>query len=171
MKLYDCQVPSCRNKAAIRSKIKTGEFAGSLACTYCKSKFDGGIKKQTAKNKKKRKEERSGLPEFFEKAIEDLCERPICENCGSRINAGFFPASNIAHILSKRRYKSVMDHPDNYVLLCSGKDDANGCHEKFDNDIEGRVNMPVFTIAKKKFEKFSPFCLEKGAERTIFEEN
>ena len=64
-----------------------------------------------------------------------------------------------------------MAHPNNKVFLCTEKDGDNKCHERFDNRINSRPEMPVFDVAKKKFETFSDQCLEKGKERTIFEEN
>ena len=171
-KLYDCQIPGCDRKVQIRSKIKSGEHKGKYACGICKQSADGRkIKQRTEKTVLKRKEERKGLPEFFETAIGELRERPVCENCGAKIKFWIHPVNNIAHILSKRRYKSVMTEPLNYIFLCSAKDEANDCHEKFDNRINSRPDMPVFSLAKEKFEKFSHKCLEKGKERSIFEEN
>jgi hypothetical protein len=172
MPLYECQVPDCNNKVSIRSKIKKGELKGLMACGHCKKKFDGsGIKKTTEKTKDKRKLERSGLPLFFDTAIKSMSSKPLCENCGAKIKFWLSPTHNIAHILSKRRYKSVMCEPENYVILCSDKDQANNCHERFDNKVSERVEMPVFDRAKKKYLKFSDKCLENGQERIIFDEN
>lgn len=171
MPLYDCQIPGCDNKVSIRSKVKSGEYRGLMACGYCKKKFDGGgIKKSTAKGSQKRKEERKRLPDFFNNAIEELKSKPICQNCGCTIKYWLNPTHNVAHILSKRRYKSVMDELYNYVLLCTEKDGDNMCHEKFDNKVAERVNMNVFQLALNKYKKFSDKCLENGQERIIFDE-
>lgn len=171
-KLYPCQLPDCENKATIRSKIKNGQHKGKLACGYCKQKNDGtGIKQVTAKTKAKRKEERKGLPEFFGSAIEELKNKPVCQNCGGRIKWWLHPVNNIAHILAKRNHKSVMDHKDNYLFLCSSKDELNACHERFDDNIYDRVSMPVFSLAKNKFESFKHLVLEVSNESRIFEEN
>ena len=171
-KLYPCQLPDCENKATIRSKIKNGQFKGKLACGYCKSKHDGsGIKKVTEKRKAIRKEVRKGLPEFFSSAIEELRLDPICQNCGGKIKWWLHPVNNIAHILAKRNHLSVMDHKDNFVLLCASKDELKACHEKFDSRIKDRPEMPVFELARNKYLSFSENVLENSNERTIFEEN
>jgi len=171
-KLYPCQLPECSNKATIRSRIKSGQFKGKLACGYCKRKYDGSsIKPITEKRKEKRREERKGLPGFFEYAIGKLKSKPICQNCGDKIKWWSHPVNNIAHILPKRKHKSVMADKENYVLLCSSKDGGNCCHEKFDNDIYGRVDMPVFDIAKLKYLKFKGKVLEESNEKRIFDEN
>lgn len=170
MPLYDCQIPGCDNSVTIRSKVKSGEFKGLLACGYCKRRHDGsGIKKSTEKSKEKRKAERSGLPLFFDNAIKDMTSRPICENCGARIKFWVTPTHNVAHILSKSRYKSVMSDPQNYVILCADKDQADNCHERFDNKVNERVNMRVFNTARNKYLSFSDKCLENGIEKIIFD--
>ena len=171
-KLYDCQIPGCDRKVQIRSKIKSGEFKGKYACGICKQKIDGkNIKQKTKKTTLKRKKEREGLPEFFESAICELRTKPYCENCGAKIKFWIHPVNNIAHILSKRKYKSVMAEPLNRIFLCSDKDGANNCHERFDNNVSDRPQMSVFQIALDKYKKFSHKCLENGIERSIFEEN
>lgn len=105
-------------------------------------------------------------------AIEQLKLNPYCQNCGVKINVSIHPTNNIAHILSKMRYKSVSTHSSNYVFLCSGKDNlGNSCHEKFDNYISDRPNMPVFKIVLEKYKTFSEEVLEYGKEKSIFEEN
>lgn len=94
-----------------------------------------------------------------------------CDNCGCRINVGYLPSWNIAHILSKRHYKSVAEHKENTLTLCSSKDiGSKHCHEKFDSSIEDRVNMPVFKIAMLKFAKFRDECVERGKEFSIFDD-
>ena len=171
-KLYPCQLPECQNSAAIRSRIKSGVYKGKLACGYCKQKHDGrSIKQITDKTKARRKEERKGLPKFFENAIEKLKKSPVCQNCGGRILWWKHPVNNIAHILAKRNHKSVMDHEDNFVILCASKDGMNACHEAFDSRILNRPGMKVFPIAKKKYESFKSEVLENSNERRIFEEN
>jgi hypothetical protein len=171
-KLYPCQIPGCSNKAAIRSRIKSGLYKGKKACGYCKQKYDGkSIKPITEKRKKKRKEERKGLPEFFSYAIEKLKLSPVCQNCGGKIRWWSHPVNNIAHILAKRNHKSVMDNKNNFVILCASKDEGECCHEKFDNRINDRPNMPVFEITKKKYLSFKDQVLEKSNEKRIFDEN
>jgi hypothetical protein len=178
-KLYPCQIPGCTKEAVIRSRIKQGKYTGLKACPLCKQMHDGKpkafspIKKRTKKASKKRKEERSCLTGFFEDSIEQLKKKPVCENCGCKIKWWLHPVNNVAHILKKSTYKSVMCHPLNRVFLCDSKDreDGKSCHSDFDNRIFERETMPVFITALSRFEKFYEECLENGKEKTIFEEN
>jgi hypothetical protein len=163
----------------IRSTIKSGEHKGKKACPGCKHKLEGEnkprkkIKPFTQKSRDRRKEERAGLPEFFENAIQALIMNPKCANCGCRINISYEPVRNIAHILPKSKYKSVMDHPLNWIPLCTSKDQDIGvdCHYRFDNRIMDIPKMPCFTLAKYRFEKFKGEVTERGKIFTIFEEN
>ena len=170
-KLYPCQIPGCTKSATIRSTIKTGEHKGKKACGYCKQKYDGrSIKHSSEKAKTKRKEDRKGLPSFFSKATQEVKANPICQNCGCKIRWWSHPVNNVAHLLSKSRYKSVMSNENNYVILCSEKDLGNGCHELFDTKISERPNMKVFPVALEKYKKFREEVLENGKEKIIFEE-
>lgn len=179
VKLYDCQIPGCDNKVPIRSTIKSGDYKGKKACPGCKQMIEGKntprkkIKPFTEKNREKRKAERSGLPEFFEAGIQGLIKNPRCINCGCLINVSYEPIRNVAHILPKSKYKSVMSHPLNCIYLCSFKDNSNGkdCHFDFDNRILDIPKMPCFAEAKEKFEKFKDEVVERGKIFTIFEEN
>ncbi len=169
-KNYPCEVPECGRSVVIRSTIRSGKFKGLKACPSCKSRYDKTVK-VVRKSHDKRREQRSGLPVFFETAIEELRRKPFCENCGEHINAWIHPQNNVAHILSKRNYKSVMDNDLNRVFLCSSKDSENCCHEKFDNHLQDRPSMPVFEIAMIKYRLFKDDIIEMGKERMIFENN
>lgn len=178
-RMYKCEIPGCDREVAVRSTIKSGEHEGKKACTICKNTIDKKttsrtpLKRFKPKTKEKRKAERVGLPKFFDDAIEELKRNPVCVNCGCKINANYNPHWNIAHILPKSKYKSVMTHPENFIILCSSKDQENGidCHTRFDNNIMDIPSMPCFPMAKEKFEKFKPDCLERGKIFTIFEQN
>lgn len=163
----------CGKEVNIRSTLKVGDNKGKKVCPYCVSK--NTVKKSTDQNKRaksKRAAEREGLPEFFDSSISELKENPFCQNCGCKINTNYNPSWNIAHILSKRTYKSVSSNTHNKLFLCSSKDlGGNSCHEKFDSGLEVRKTMPVFDLALQKFVKFKDECLERGKEYTIFEEN
>lgn len=171
-----CQL--CGKEVSIRSTIKEGEFKGKKACPFCASKhkeqkpYKFTAKKRTEKTSAMRSEERKDFPRFFVESIEELQRNPVCQNCGCRINASYNASWNIAHILSKRTYKSVSTHEENRLFLCSSKDESgNFCHEKFDSGLEERKSMPVFSLALQKFVKFKDECLERGKEYSIFEEN
>ena len=176
---YNCEIDGCSRSVDIRSTIKTGEHKGKKACPVCKHVIEGIVKPRkklkpfTQKNINKRKTERADLPIFFKAAIDELKESPICQNCGAMINASYVPIRNIAHILPKSIYKSVMTHPDNKIFLCSSKDHDSGidCHYRFDNSIMDIPNMPCFKYAKKKFERFKDEIVERGIIFRIFEEN
>ena len=168
----------CGKEVPMRSTIKTGENKGKRACPYCASKtlekkvYKFKAKKRTEKTAAKRSEERKDFPKFFEESISELQSDPFCQNCGCKINSNYNPSWNIAHILSKRTYKSVSTHKDNKLFLCSSKDiGGNNCHDKFDSGLEVRKSMPVFELALQKFVKFKDECLERGKEFYIFEEN
>lgn len=164
-KLYDCDI--CGKSVPIRSVIKGGEYLGKKACTYCKKKYDKPVKRNTVA----KREGRECLQGFFSEAIKKLLDKPVCQNCGCDIKAYLHPQNNIAHILNKSKYKSVMCHPDNYVFLCDSKDNEDGssCHGEFDSRLSGRPNMPVYNLCVEKFNQFSHLCEERGNERSIFE--
>jgi len=178
-KVYTCEIPDCGRSVQIRSTIKSGEYKGKKCCGACKQKIEGKvkprtkIKKFTQKGMDKRKEERKGLPEFFTDAIEELKRKPFCQNCGCKINVSLHPVNNIAHLLSKRHYKSVMINPYNRVFLCDNKDhsiDSNrSCHKLFDERINDRSEMEVFTVALILYAMFKDDVVEQGKEREIFE--
>jgi 5-methylcytosine-specific restriction endonuclease McrA len=178
-RLYKCEIPECEIEVSIRSTIKTGEHKGKKTCPGCKHKVEGkkvvrkGLKPFTTKTREKRKAERARLPMFFENAIIDLEEKPTCQNCGHKINTRYEPVRNIAHILPKSRYKSVMAHPQNFIFLCSSKDrdDGKDCHNRFDSRILDIPKMACFKEAKRKFEYFKDEVVERGKIFTIFEEN
>jgi hypothetical protein len=177
--MYDCQIPGCNNRVPIRSTIKSGEHKGKKSCPGCKHKIEGvskpkkPLKPFNSKTREKRKAERTGLPEFFERAIEELKKDPRCTNCGCAINVSYKPVRNVAHILPKAKYKSVMANPFNWITLCSSKDHdgKTGCHFRFDNRIIDIPEMPCFRLAKSRFEKFKGEVTERGKIFTIFEEN
>lgn len=137
-------------------------------CEQCSKKTTPKIKTATPKAIEKRKEDRKDFRDFFSKAIEELERNPFCQNCGGKIKTFLHPVNNIAHILNKSKYKSVSTHPENYIFLCSSKDEISSCHEVFDNKMSERKNMECFTLAYRKFKKFENQVLERGAEFDIF---
>lgn len=171
-KLYLCEIPNCGRKVPIRSTIKKNEeFLGKKCCSACKAKLEGvskprvPLKSFNPKTREARKILRQGLPEFFEKSIAEMKLKPWCEDCGCRINTEMFPANNIAHILPKRIYKSVMTEANNRLFLCTEKDESGlNCHWHFDNRIEARVNKPIFSIAVERFNTFESKITERGKE-------
>lgn len=165
-KLYDCELPDCNNKSVIRSTIKEGEFKGMKACPSCKLRKDSKPKYTVKRKVNVGAEDRQV---FFKSAIKQVMKHPFCENCGCKLTNIFF-VNNVAHILSKRTYKSVENDPDIFVTLCSGKD-VNGscCHEKFDGALSDRESMPVFKVALKQYTLIRDKVLENGKEKEQYE--
>lgn len=163
-----CEI--CTRPTPIRSTLKSGEYKGKKVCGGCKNIHNVSKKyPKPTKVKEKRKASREGLPEFFATAIEELRLSPFCQNCGGRINISYEPVRNIAHILPKQRYKSVMTEPLNRLFLCAGKDGAGAsCHERFDSAPSEMVEMPCFPLAVEKFKKFQEKVVERGKLFFIF---
>lgn len=178
-KLYKCEIPGCDSQVPIRSTIKSGKHKGKKACTGCKHRIEGNHKPRSPlkafnpKTKEKRKAERVGLPKFFEDGIELLKRSPWCMECGIKINVNYEPITNIAHILPKATYKSVMAHPLNKIFLCSHKDNPDGrsCHYNFDNNILEIPNMRCYNEVKARFELFKHEVVERGRHYSIIDEN
>lgn len=175
-----CQVPGCGRQVSVRSTIKTeGPLKGKKCCPSCKNLHDKKVKSVpvkrtiqpiTEKTRARRKTERSGLPEFFHAQIQELKVRPVCDNCKKPIKHFLHPVNNIAHILSKRKYKSVMLNRNNVLFLCADKDETgNDCHHRFDNQIMQRNEMPVFELALKKVSAMMTQIEESGKELEIFQ--
>lgn len=171
-KFYKCELPNCDREVNIRSSIKSGEFKGLKACGYCKNKFDKKVKPMiVSKSITERKQSRECLTSFFRRAIVKLKSKPICENCGVKINTNFATFNNIAHILPKRKYKSIMCNDNNYLILCDSKDNSNGhsCHTKFDSGFSNAMKMDVFKIAIERFNLFKDEVEEMGNDFIIFD--
>lgn len=107
----------------------------------------------------KSKRERAGLPAFFQKHVEKVT---VCENCGMEIK---YPGpKNVAHILPKSKFKSVMTEDSNVMYLCSGLDrqDGEGCHDIYDGGWNRAMLMDVWKIAVKRFKEFEHKVKEKS---------
>ena len=176
-------MPGCDNQVAIRSQIKSGEFKGLKVCPFCKVKHEDkkevvkktpakkALKKKISKSALKRKEERKDLPLFFSEAISEMQSHPFCDNCGVRLSP-IHSINNVAHILSKRKYKSVMSNKNNRVFLCTEKDHPQfnkSCHSEFDNKVLNRPNMKVFGKALENYKLMRDDVEEVGTEKLIFE--
>jgi hypothetical protein len=168
--MLNCEL--CGRSTPIRSRLKSGEFSGKKVCQYCRAKNTPkkAIKAKIFKRKVFKKREVS-YSDFFDKAIKEMQQNPFCENCGGRININYLPHHNVAHILPKQRFKSVATHDSNKMFLCAGKDGLKSCHEQFDSGYSTMMEMPVFEIAKKRFEIFKDEITEKGKLFHIFTDN
>lgn len=170
VKWYNCQIGTCFRAVGIRSTIKNGEHKGKKVCPSCKAKFDSPAKKKS-KVVEARKEQRKPLADYYSYGIKKLSENPHCQNCGRKIIVGLHPINNVAHILSKQKYKSVMANPYNMLFLCDSKDNPDGrsCHTEFDSKVKARPEMPVFNTAILVYSSFKDDVKEWGVEREIME--
>ena len=104
--------------------------------------------KRTQKSIDKRKEERACLPEFFKRHINIIkTQNKHCEECGLKLKGC---VSEVAHILPKQKYKSIMCNDLNVLYLC-GMYSNSQCHSNFDNFPQEKVKkmlciQKVYTI-------------------------
>lgn len=96
------------------------------------------------KGLEKRKAERACLPEFFKKHI-GIARGKHCEECGTKLIGD---VSEVAHILDKSRFKSIMCLDKNVAYLCSWKS-SNNCHSLFDGSVEQLKQMTIFKEKRK----------------------
>lgn len=146
--MYACEI--CSRRVAIRTRIKEGEYANYKACPLC-------VKKHRPRDKSK--------GEFFEREIQKVSGGCACQNCGLVIRRP--TAFNIAHILPKRKYKSVSTSPFGILHLCTTTDRTDGeqgCHQKFDSHSAARQSMLAFKIAKAKLLLIKEQIEERGSE-------
>lgn len=100
------------------------------------------LKKYNKKTIEKRKLEREGFAEFYQKHISIIKDKNLhCEGCGERLIGD---VSEVAHILPKNFFKSICTEDKNIVYLCSWKS-SNNCHGTFDNSKNEKVQeMGIF---------------------------
>lgn len=113
------------------------------------------MKKYSKKALEKRKEERSGLSEFFERHIE-IAKSKCCANCGEKLKGD---VSEIAHRLPKSTFKSIMCDDQNVVYL-GGRFSNCGCHNLYDGSNEQLQSLSIFSAEKGVIKKL----LEKVTE-------
>lgn len=105
------------------------------------------LKKYSKKGLEKRKLERECLPEFFQKHMK-LAKGAFCQECGSRLTGN---VSEIAHILPKSYFKSIMCNDLNVIYLC-GMYSENQCHSKYDNSAKEKIKeMKIYNKAVEVF--------------------
>ena len=105
--------------------------------------------------------------EFFSKHVPEV---KVCENCGFRIDSP--GPKNVAHILPKEKFKSVMFEDDAVVYLCSSLDrsDVKGCHDTYDHSWEKAKEMPIWEEVKRKFKLFEDKITERSFILTHFKD-
>jgi len=113
------------------------------------------MKRYSKKALEKRKQERSGLSEFFEKHIE-IAKSKYCANCGEKLKGD---VSEIAHRLPKSSFKSIMCDDQNVVYL-GGRFSNCGCHSLYDGSNEQLQSLSIFLAEKEVIKEL----LEKVTE-------
>lgn len=119
------------------------------------------MKRYSKKGLEKRKQERACLPEFFQRHIE-IAKTKRCEECGTKLLGD---VSEVAHILDKSRFKSIMCLDENVSYLCSWKS-KNNCHSLFDGSSEQLQNMKIFAEKRLKIEKLLETVTEEYNYKT-----
>jgi hypothetical protein len=105
----------------------------------------------------KRKEERACLPEFFQRHIE-IAKGKYCEECGAKLKGN---VSEIAHVLPKQYFKSIMCSDINVLYLC-GMHSEKQCHSNFDNWSNERVKeMKIYPKVQEIFAQIKEEITEK----------
>lgn len=115
------------------------------------------IKKYSKKGLEKRKQERECLLEFFQKHIE-IARGKCCEECGNKLKGS---VTEIAHVLPKNYFKSVMCSDLNVLYLC-GLYSENSCHNNFDNFPQEKVKqMKIYPKVQDIFKQLEEEITEK----------
>lgn len=115
------------------------------------------MKRYSKKALEKRKEERQGFPEFFQKHIE-IAKTKYCEECGDKLRGN---VSEIAHCLPKGYFKSVSINDKNVLYLC-GLYSKNNCHFNYDNfPVEKIKDMNIYPKVQKIFKELEDSITEK----------
>jgi len=98
----------------------------------------------------KRKEERKCLPEFFERHLRVVLDtKSRCAECNDLLKGN---VSEIAHVMPKGYFKSIMCNDLNVIYLC-GMYSENQCHSKFDNSaVEVVKTMKIYKIIRQRFQ-------------------
>lgn len=113
--------------------------------------------KYSKKGLEKRKEERACLPEFFQRHIE-IAKGKCCEECGSKLKGN---VSEIAHVLPKQYFKSIMCSDLNVLYLC-GMYSSEQCHYNFDNYPQEKVKqMKIYPKVQEVFKQLEEDITEK----------
>lgn len=115
------------------------------------------MKKYSKKGLEKRKLERECLLEFFKKHIE-IAKTKCCEECGAKLRGN---ASEVAHVLPKQYFKSIMCSDLNVLYLCGMYSD-NQCHSNFDNFPQEKVKeMKIYPKVQEIFKQLEEEIIEK----------
>lgn len=116
--------------------------------------------KYSKKGWEKRKKDREGYKEFFEKCVEKIkTEKLCCSECGAKLQGH---VSEVAHVLPKSYFKSVATNDLNWLPMCGQWGIETQCHYKFDNlPIEKYKKLIVYSEVIRIFAELEPLIEEK----------
>lgn len=116
------------------------------------------MRKYSKKSRERRKEERKDLPEFYQKHIQYIKENNIhCQECSIKLKGD---VSEVAHVLPKSLFKSVMTNDNNVLYLCGQW--QNNCHGNLDNSSNDKIKeMFIYPLVEEKFLKLENTVTEK----------
>jgi hypothetical protein len=114
------------------------------------------IKKYNKITLDKRKDERACLPDFFKRHIE-IAKTKCCEECGTKLKGH---VSEIAHVVPKQYFKSVMCSDLNVLYLCGMFSDKQ-CHTNYDNFPQEKVKqMKIYPKVQDMFKQLKETVTE-----------
>jgi len=115
--------------------------------------------KYSKKGLEKRKADREGYAEFFQKHAQVIrSEQKCCEECGNRLQG---EVSEIAHIVPKNLFKSIATEDRNVLYMC-GRFSENQCHSKYDESkLEVIEEMKIFPLVVERFKELEEKITEK----------
>jgi len=115
--------------------------------------------KYSKKGLEKRKADREGYAEFFQKHIQIIKNNKcLCEECGDKLIGH---VSEIAHVLPKSYFKSLATNDDNVIYLC-GMYTLSQCHTNFDNQpVEKVKQMIIYPKVMRIFAELESTITEK----------
>lgn len=111
------------------------------------------------KGLEKRKADRAGFAEFFQRHIQIIKNTNVCcAECGNKLKGN---VSEVAHVLPKSYFKSISTNDNNVIYLC-GMYSTGQCHTNFDTfTIEKFQKMFVFPEISRIFTKLEGIITEK----------
>jgi len=120
--------------------------------------------KYSKKGWEKRKKDREGYKEFFEKCVNRIKNENLhCKECGAKLQGNI---SEVAHVLGKSYFKSIATHDLNWIPLC-GAYSKKQCHSNFDNfSIEKFKKMLCYLEVSRIFTKLEKVITEKITYKT-----
>lgn len=112
------------------------------------------MRRYSEKGIEKRKQDRAGYSEFFEKHVSSIKkDKKLCCECGKKLIGS---VSEVCHILPKQYFKSIATDDENVIYLC------NEHHNYYDNSTNENIKkMKIFPFIEESFLKLTEKLTEK----------